>query len=178
MLHTKKPKNGLDIETIYLKYRKLMYKEIYSILYDNDLTEDVIHDSFVKIMKSSDNLSFESEASERAYVLTVCKNTALTLLRKRNRFAKEDISDFEEVIPDESCSPDDIVITKETSSIIVNCIMNMDIKYRSVFLMRKAHNYSFEEIGDLYGISYETAKKRYARAKAKIIESVKKEEKI
>lgn len=173
----------MDIETnddrdkvmrLYEKYRKLMYKEAYQILHDHSLTEDAIHDSFVKVIKNLHKINESNIPRTRSYLVIICRNTAIDIAKAKlplNQYdyATEDIS-----YEDSETASDtlDIVIKRETLNEIAEAIEALPLIYQDVFIMRRVHNYSREEIAKILNINVETVKKRLTRAKQQIIRNL------
>jgi len=167
----------LKIERLYYKYRQLMFKEAQVILKDEHLSEDAVAESFIRIIKNLHKIDENNCPRTRSYLVIICRNVSKDIYK--SRIYLNTIDDLAEDIEVEDmvCSdPNDIVVNKETLEQIAKVIENLDIIYRDVFLLRRVHNLSREEIAKIFGISVETVKKRLARAKVKIVESLKKVE--
>ncbi len=78
-----KAKDKKAFENLYDKYSGAMFNIIFRIVNSNEVAEDVLQDSFLKIWKNIDSYD-ESKATIFTWMLNVCRNTALDALRKAN----------------------------------------------------------------------------------------------
>lgn len=79
------PAEGEAFEYIYTHYKGLMLQKAYGILRDPMLAEDAVSEAFIRIFKNMRKI--EDPASNRclAFVATITRNTALTMLHKERR---------------------------------------------------------------------------------------------
>lgn len=66
---------------IYESYYKFIYEELYTLLRDHALTEDLIHESFLKILVKGPSL--QSDQNIPAWIRKVAYNTTMDFLRKK-----------------------------------------------------------------------------------------------
>lgn len=87
-------KNGnADIlDAIYALVGGRMYALAKSITGNAADAEDIVHDSFIKIVKKIG--SYKSGTNAYAWIMKITRNTALDLLRKRKVRAEENIDEF------------------------------------------------------------------------------------
>ena len=159
---------------LYENYKNLMYKEAYQVLHDKSLTEDAIHDSFVKIINNLHKINENNIPQTRNYLVIICRNTAIDIAKSKlplNQYdyATEYISSEDSEIASDAL---EIVIRRETIKEIAEAIEALSPIYRDVFIMRRVHNHSREEIAQILKINIETVKKRLTRAKQQIIRNL------
>lgn len=78
-----KAKDKTAFENLYDKYSGAMFNIILRIVNSNEVAEDVLQDSFLKIWKNIESYD-ESKSTIFTWMLNVCRNTALDALRKAN----------------------------------------------------------------------------------------------
>ena len=170
--------DSLKVERLYYQYRKLMYREEYEILKDKHFAEDAVDESFIRIINNLHKIEENNICRTRSFLVIICRNVAKDMYRSRIYLNTGDnLSD--EVTNEDTgihSDPSDIIINKDTVKMVEKAIMNLDPIYRDVFLLKRVHGLSREEIAKIFGISVETVKKRLLRAKIKIISSLEKEE--
>lgn len=166
------------LERIYEKYKRIMYKEAYTILKDVDDTEDAVQQAFVRIVNCIDRIKEEEAGMTCNFLKIVVRNVAKDIYKKRLYLnTKEDtIDSLEEVLSSDCKEVTDIVIDKESVSRIAKEIENLPEIYRDVLLLEKVYGYSREDSMRILGANYETLKKRLTRAKTKLLEALRKEE--
>jgi RNA polymerase sigma-70 factor (ECF subfamily) len=74
----------LAMSTLYDSYGNALYGLIFKIVGDEDVAQDVLQDSFVKIWKKAPSFSRE-KGSLFTWMLNVSRNTAIDALRKVNK---------------------------------------------------------------------------------------------
>lgn len=100
MLETNEEKN--QFEQLYIKYKQDMYAVAYGILKNKEDAEDAVHQSFLKI---ADNFSKVSQIpchELKAYIVIICRNTAINIYRQNQNRAEHSTELFETEIVDES----------------------------------------------------------------------------
>lgn len=80
-------------ESIYKKYRIFIYPYLYALLSDHSLTEDLIHESFLKISSRAPQL--QSMRNIPAWIKRVAYTTAIDFIRK----AKKEAEIFNALVP-------------------------------------------------------------------------------
>lgn len=166
----------LKAESLYYKYRKLLMHIAKNILYDNNLAEDAIHETFVRVIKNLHKIDENNCPRTKNFLVIICRNVSLTMYNKKTYLNKsenlvEDVT-YEEL--SYSC-PENITINKEIREEIAKEIEKLDTIYSDVVIFKYDYGYSREEIAEALGINVETVKKRLARAMAKIKKNLEKE---
>lgn len=162
----------MQIEILYCRHRKCMYAEAFKVLKDKHLAEDAVHASIEKIIAGGYTFDDEEPGSTRNFFIIVSRNTAISMWNKLKKekgvmFYTEDI--------DEACgyadsaqNPEEFAISEETIERIKGFIKELPPIYQDVLLLKLAKETSDEQTAKLLGISVETMKKRYTRAKEKL----------
>ena len=169
-------KDKPKIERLYLSYRNLMFQVANDILHDHKLSEDAVSESFVRIIHNVHKIDETNVPRTRSFLVIICRNVAKDINKSRIPLHfDQEVAEQKTVEPSLS-DPVDIVISRENIKKLIKIIEKLDSKYRDVFMLRRVYQFSREEIAQLLDISLETVKKRLTRAKAKILENLKKEE--
>lgn len=80
------------LDRIYLLVSRQMYALARSIVKNTSDAEDIVQDTFVKIVEKIG--SFSRGSNGYAWIMKITRNNALDFLRKRGRRAEENIDDF------------------------------------------------------------------------------------
>lgn len=170
-------KNNGKLKRLYNNYSDMMYNEAYRIVKERQLAEDSVHDSFVNIKNHLDTIEEDNPCKTAAFLAIVCRNAAKRIYNKR--LPLNTSGDYIGLIPNEIAdniaNPPDILVNNDIMGGIYKAIDKLEEKYRDVFLLKHVYNCSRKDISELLGINDETIKKRLSRAKAMIIEQLKKE---
>ena len=97
-----RPLSDNQFEQLYIKYKQDMYAVAYGILKNKEDAEDAVHQSFLKI---ADNFSKVSQIpchELKAYIVIICRNTAINIYRQNQNRAEHSTELFETDIVDES----------------------------------------------------------------------------
>lgn len=121
--------------------------------------EDVLQDGFVKVFEKINQ--WQGSGPLGGWIRTVIVNTALTYIRSRNKWRNSvDIEKAEDLDAEET---DALSIMNESS--LLALIDKMPTGYKTVFNLFAIEGYGHKEIGDLLGISENTSKTQFLKAK-------------
>ncbi len=159
---TRSEKDFLSI--LYLMYSKLIWYISVKILKDRGLAEDAVQITFEKIIKKISLIrDFHDMDRARQYIYVVAKNTALVMLR-----AKQKVVLLEEIpeAPDASDPVAEEVINKITVEELKERVQAMNPTYGEAFFLRYFLELDYAEIADALSISVSVARHRVSKAKA------------
>ena len=156
------------IESCYRLYEQKMYGYAYRILKDAGLAEDAVQNSFLRLMKRE--TFFQDPESEecKRYIITVVRNAAIDLYNERRKSQEmiclsNDDEFFEQAVLDESEHG------TEEHEWLVDHMEQLSEDYRRVVLCIAGRNMSVRETAKHLGISEANVRKRYERAKKKLV---------
>jgi len=155
-------------ESLYLKYRKHMKQIALKILNDDQISEDAVHNAFLKIINHINKFDDLDCQETKNLIVIIIRSVSIDMYRKRNReFENTDVLDTE--------------ISTETdfSSIqaeeILREIEALPEIYRDVLLLKIEYDYKDREIAKLLGIKVDTVSKRLERARKQLKQQLFKE---
>lgn len=146
------------LEIIYDKLGRRIFLLALSILNDPHAAEDIMQDTFVRLLQSR-AVNYAPGSNSIAYILTVTRNLALNALPRRAREIPSEISD--DATP-HFYSPED----QPLSELSVFDILNSE--ERQIVLLKLEYGMKHRDIADLLGISRAACEKKYSRATAKM----------
>ena len=156
-------------EYIFHKYKKLMLHKAYGILRDLMLAEDAASEAFIRIYKNLHKIENPDSPQTAAFVVTIVKNAALTMLEK-----SRDTEELDEEQGD-GLDLEAQVLTQLSTERIFKIVDGLREELKSVFLLKYAHDLSHREIGGLLGISENNVTVRLHRARKSLAELLEKE---
>ncbi|MCG7408290.1 sigma-70 family RNA polymerase sigma factor [Paenibacillus sp. ACRRX] len=71
-------------QSVYYSYKKLIYRDIYLLFHNHELAEDVVQESFLKVMMKAPKLRHSNNL--KAWVKKVARNTAYDYLKKNQKY--------------------------------------------------------------------------------------------
>jgi len=163
-------------ETLYYKYRKLMFKEAYQIINDIALAEDCVSEAFIRVIGILHKIKDTDSPKTRNFLVIICKNVAKDMLKKITKEVATETFEKEDLISQSTQNPLNITINKEGVERIAKVISELDPKYKDIVILRSEYDLGMAEIADMLRINPETARKRLNRARKLILEKLSKEE--
>ena len=148
-------------EYIFSKYKKLMLHKAYGILHDYMLAEDAASEAFIRIFKNIHKIDDPKSPRAIAFIVTIVKNTALTILKQNH------ISDIEPLDEQETDGFDleEAVLSEMSSERIFTLLDGINEELKSVFLLKYAYDMQHKEIGEMLGITENNVTVRLHRAR-------------
>ncbi len=148
-------------ERIYLQYKNLMLSCAYSILNDKSLSEDAVHDAFIRIMKNLSKIDDVDSPRTRGFVVVITENVSKTLYNKMNRVK---IVELNENIPfDESIEQN--AEQKYTAELIADKISQLPDNYKYVMVLKYRNGLDDKEIASALGLPHALVRKRLERGR-------------
>ena len=127
------------LEELYVKYRQLMFYVANEILDDAQLAEDAVQEAFIRIAKNMHKINCSNSGSTKAFLVTVVRNVALTMLKKENHYY--DFSEYQDLIVDKQEVEKDVLDRMEVKSYI-SAICKLPEKYRDILYLHCVEEYT------------------------------------
>ena len=153
------------------KYQAKLRNVAYGITLDAEESMDIIQDVFLKAYMGIDK--FKGDSTLYTWLRRITINESLNWVRKWKRRFKwqhqsldqEDGSSLD--IESDKAGPEDKVSNNQVAGILKEALDKLPEKARAVLILKEVEGLSYEEIGDLLGISKGTVSSRifYAREK-------------
>ncbi len=156
-----------DIEEIYNKYSKMLYKYVFCLSGNAELSEEIVQDTFLVAVK--DINKFEGKCKISTWLCSIAKNIWYQKLRKdknKNNISIDEVSNcliLEESIEESLCD-------KETKIELLKKVQTLDEDTRNVIYLRTFGNLNYEEIAEIMNKTPSWARVTYFRGKQKLRE--------
>lgn len=158
-------------EIIYNSYKNLMLYQANKILGDTNDTEDVVHESFLKIIKIIDEIEVAKCPKTRNLVVTIVERTAIDLYRRRKKVPIVAMDEEYINVPE----PKDIEDLHDKTDLAAAMAM-LPTRYREVLLLRYDSGFTEAEVAVILSMSQENVHKTVQRAKKKLGEILERQE--
>lgn len=125
--------------------------------------EDVLQEGFVRVFKFLGQYNGEGELG--AWIRRIMVNTALNYLKKNQRYQHDLLFDKQELS----------VITREDPEVLLNAkelaelVRQLPTGYQTIFNLHAIEGFTHVEIGQMLGISENTSRSQYMRARHLLI---------
>ena len=152
-------------QALYDKYCKAMYNTSLRIVNNRDDAEDVLQEAFIDAFRSLTDFNYRSTFG--AWLKRIVINKSINILRKR----KVELVDIDH--PDVYLKPEEEEVDEQEIQFRINAVKN-SIKqlpdgYRTVITLYLLEGYDHEEIAEILGITHNTVRTQYVRAKQKLL---------
>lgn len=151
-------------EEIYIRYKSLMLSRAYEILRDRELSEDAVHNAFIRILKNLEKLDETDSNRTKGFVMIVLENVAKTMYVKSRR---QNIIELNENISEDTNVEIDTE-KKLTAEFIAQKIAQLPDTYREIITLKYLHGLNDKEIASVLNISQTSARKRLQRSREKL----------
>jgi len=153
---------------LFDKFARKMFSVCLRYAKNEEQAEDVLQDGFVKVfVKLRD---FKNEGSLEGWIRRIMVNTALDQIRKNSKqLGDKNIDDVGYKIEN-----NDFILENMMAEDLMKMVQAMPDGYKVVFNMFAIEGYSHSEIADTLGISENTSKSQYSRARAYLRERLEK----
>ena len=75
----------INFERIYRKYYDSVFRRAYTILHNQQDTEDVVQETWTKVLENIEMFRGKNDQAIGAYIMRIARNQSITVLRKRGR---------------------------------------------------------------------------------------------
>lgn len=153
--------NTAEVEILYLKYKNLLLHIANCILGDKNDSEDIVHDTYIKIIEKKEILPILDHQKAINLMITITRNKSIDLYRRRKRLCDRMISyaDLKKEVQEE------IIITNHD---LTKAMDFLPADYKEILLMYYEYGYSIKEITQLTTKTSENIKKIIQRSRKKI----------
>lgn len=130
---------------------------------DGTAAEDVVHNSFLRIIENYSAISQVPQEKLPTYILIMVKNEAIDMQRKQKR-----VTFLEDWTPVEAPDPG-------SEADVLTVIRSMPETYRAILELRFVLGLGYQEIADRTGLSLSAVTGRISRGRKLLIEKLKEE---
>jgi RNA polymerase sigma factor (sigma-70 family) len=148
---------------LYESFAPVMLGVCYRYTRSLEDAEDVLQEGFVRVFKFLSQ--YKKECDLGAWIRRIMVNTALNYLKKSRKYQHELLFDNTELAVISADDPEVILNTKELAELI----RQLPTGYQAIFNLNAIEGFSHVEIGQMLGISENTSRSQYMRARHLLI---------
>lgn len=148
------------MKSLYQKYYNILCSQVFHILKDRIVTEDIVQEVFAEIWKKREELNINQ--SIEGYLKRACRNRSLNYIRD-NKIKWEDDSQLIN-LQDSTVSTVDKLSVIELEKEIKEGVMTLPEKCGIVFSLSRYEEMSYLEIAQELGISVKTVENQISKA--------------
>ena len=146
-------------------HSRALYRLAYRLTRNEQDADDVVQETFLRAYKHIE--SFDGRSSVSTWLYRIATNSAIDLLRRRDRSHAEALPD-EEIAPARAASDDDLVRRVGVSAAVARGMKEMTGNERTAFVLRHFEGMSIDEIGSILGTEANATKNTIFRAVRKM----------
>ena len=164
MIELEEDKN--KFEQLYTTYKQTMFYVANRILKDEYLSEDVVHQAFLRIIDNLSKIDKIDCHKTKGFIVIIVENIAIDFYRKRKR--ENNISfDKIEIYIEDIKAKDNFILSD-----IEEAILKLPINYSTVLRLKYSQGYSNKEVAQILNISEENVRQRISRARKRLTENL------
>jgi len=163
-------------EILVRRNNQKLYRVIRGYLKDDGEIEDIMQDTYVKAFTKLHQFKLESTFS--TWLIRIGINESLARLKDKGKLyhLNEQSNNFSNTIleiPDNrQLNPQDKMIRNEAKQILEDAIDSLDVKYKTVYILKKVEEMSLKEISVVLDITVANVKIRLYRSKEMLKEKL------
>lgn len=154
-----------DIEQLFKLHYTQLCKNVYRLVKDEAIAEDIVQDVFFNFWKKREQLTITTSLA--AYLKRSVTNAGIDYLRKK-RPTSDNALDINEPIYQhlaiDSNQSDDTIKTEELSNHIEAALELLPPRCKEVFMLNRFEEMSYKEVADTLGISIKTVENQIGKA--------------
>jgi len=159
--------NEEAFESIVNRHKRRVYTSIYLIVKDTYIAEDLLQETFIKVIKTIKSGRYNEEGKFLPWLMRIAHNLAVDYFRKEKRYPTiimEDGGRIFNTLEFSEHSYESRQMIAETHNKLKDLIKELPESQREVLVMRHYMDMSFQEIAESTGVSINTAlgRMRYA----------------
>ena len=155
------------LEILINKHQLQIFNFINSKINNREISEDLFQDTFIKVIRTLKNGSYNEEGKFLPWVMRIAHNLVIDFFRKSNRIPtvdnKEEFDIFQ-FLSDHVPNAETTLIQDQVLKDIQRLIQELPEDQKEVIIMRLYRDMSFKEIAENTNVSINTAlgRMRYA----------------
>lgn len=160
------------------KYQRALYFHIRKMIRQEEMTEDLVQEVFIKAFNNLD--SYSNQYAFSTWLYRIATNHTIDFLRKKklntysiNDPVKTRDGEMEVQLPDNTFATDQPLMRKQRKQIVQDAIESLPEKYRVVIELRHMQEYSYDEISEELDLPLGTVKAHIFRARELLYKALK-----
>lgn len=159
------------VTELYQEYKFFMFKTAYNIVEDTHIAEDLVQDCCITIIDNLDKIRGVEPCKQRAYIVSIVKNSSINYVVKRNRrskysFLSENEQVFDETVSDESV--DDRLLQESDIESVRKALLKLSERDRTILRMKYFDQLSDKEIASYLEIKIDSVRYYFTLARRQL----------
>ncbi len=155
-----------DIEKVYEEYFETVYKYLFCLTHNSDLSEELTQETFYRAVQKIG--SFKEECKISVWLCQIAKNLWYDEIKKDKKINKANEEELGLITSNENL--EDIIISNEEKMELYRKMQKLDELTREVIYLRITGELSFKEIGTILNKTENWARVTFYRGKNRMRE--------
>ena len=156
------------IEDLYLTYDRLLYAEIFKIINNHAVTEDILQNVLIKLILKIDLLRTFDRQRLATYIVKTARYTAYNHIRDEKRRTGSALIEDLDSLEDSEGGLDPHILRFEMGEAFSAAWSALDERSRQILEMKCFLKYSNEEIAAELGVSAASVRSLLSRARSRL----------
>ena len=159
------------VTELYQEYKFFMFKTAYNIVEDTHTAEDLVQDCCITIIDNLDKIRGVEPCKQRAYIVSIVKNSSINYVVKRNRrskysFLSENEQVFDGTVSD--VSVDDRLLQESDIESVRKALLRLSERDRTILRMKYFDQLSDKEIASYLEIKIDSVRYYFTLARRQL----------
>ena len=153
------------------RYWDRLYRWLYRLTRDRHLAEDLTQEAFLKALAHLE--TFRAGSNFQAWLFRIAHNSWVNHARRPGHGPHgHEPHVFPEHLPGRDEGPLETVVSRECLQLLARAVGRLPAEFRAAFLLRAEEGLSFRQIGEVLGLTEETARWRVFKARQKLLSAL------
>lgn len=157
------------IEKLYHNYSAWILKEAYLYVEDYDAAQDVLNETFVKLIRHVETVQELEDYKVTSYIKHTVHSAAMNYLNRENKERKkiDRWIEHNEPIMETEIDFEELIHRSDIRNLLINCMNQMTERDRKLIIFKYGYHMNYKEISKYFGLSSDCAASYVRRAKRK-----------
>lgn len=145
---------------LFERYKKMLYSFFYNQTRDKNLSEDLVQNTFYKMIKYKHN--FREDSHFKAWIFTIARNAMKDEFKKR-KINYEEIGHVEHSFSDHQHA-DHAIIQNERQEFLRTALKKLSPEKREILILIKLNGKKYREVAEILNLKESVVKSKVFRA--------------
>lgn len=149
-----------EVERMYVQYYQVLRRIAFRILKDAEESEDAVQSTFVRLVKTEKEHTFDNSRGELNFLAKITKNICYSMLKKNDRDVLFEEAENIRFVADKHCD-----IAKESSTKATLEQLSSIVPDYNILELYYIYGYNTVQISKILGISEASVRQKMCRAR-------------
>lgn len=147
---------------LFERYKKVLFGFFYNMSRDAGLSEDLVQNVFVRILKYREG--FKGDGEFKVWMFHIARNVNFDYYKKAKKRQEEGIESWTERLGDDMLNREEQIEKDEALRLLEIAMQRLDVEKREIITLSKLEGMKYRQIGDILNCSEGAVKVKVFRA--------------